>query len=57
MFEVLSPALDAFISRCVEPELPSGARWVKVVAAVDNAMDRDYSPGDAQVQLKLISQN
>lgn len=57
MFEVLSPALGGFITRIVEPELPSGARWVKVVAAVDNAMEREFNPEDAQVQLKLIAQN
>ncbi|MEV6346536.1 Swt1 family HEPN domain-containing protein [Actinoplanes sp. NPDC051851] len=57
MFDVLSPALDAFISRLVEPELPSGAKWVQVVASVDNAMDREYNRGDPQVQLKLLSQN
>jgi hypothetical protein len=57
MFEVLSPALDAFISRLIEPELPSGARWVKIVATVDNSLDREYSPRDAHLQLKLLSQN
>ncbi|MFF5230215.1 Swt1 family HEPN domain-containing protein [Dactylosporangium sp. NPDC000521] len=57
MFDVLAPALNRFIARAVEPELPDGAGWVRIVAAVDNTMDREHNPDDPYLQLKLLSQN
>lgn len=59
LFEVLSPALDAFIGTAVLPGLPPGTpSWVELMRAVDSAgADREYHSGDPMMQLKLLSQN
>jgi predicted AAA+ superfamily ATPase len=60
MFDLISPALDAFIDRVLGPELSEGADWVHLVAAKDGKqrpadLDR-YSRTDPYMQLRMLSE-
>ncbi len=61
MFDILSPALNQFITETTAPGLPQGASaWTVVMQTVDNTSGsaaHDYNPLDPQIQLKLLSQN
>jgi hypothetical protein len=60
MFELLAPALDAFIARSVVPMLPEGASWMSLVAIKDKKKGvegKEYHPLDPQVQLRMLTEN
>lgn len=60
MFEILSPELDVFIQKAVDPELPADAEWTSVVALRDKEKGiegKQYSRTDPQVQLRMLTQN
>lgn len=65
MFDVLSPALDAFISRVLEPELADQDEkvrtdWSLLLALKDakkGASGKTYSRTDPYVQLRMLSEN
>jgi hypothetical protein len=60
MFDLLSPALDAFIDRVLSPELPDGTDWAHLVALKDGrrgASDLSrYSRNDPYIQLRMLSE-
>jgi Swt1-like HEPN len=59
--EILSPELDSFIQRTVEPELPSAEDWTYIVETREQGRNRGvtrtYSRGDPQLQLRMLSEN
>jgi predicted AAA+ superfamily ATPase len=60
MFDILSPALNAFISGILTPHLAAGADWAQLVAAKDGAKHggiKTYSATDPQVQLRMLTEN
>ena len=60
MFEVLSPALDSFITRTMAAELPSGVSWSTLVKRRDETKGiggKDYDTADVQVQLRMLTEN
>ena len=59
MFDVLAPALDAFIQRVVAPELTADADWTMLVALRDQQKGisgKAYERHDAYVQLRMLSE-
>ncbi|NMO53435.1 ATP-binding protein [Actinoplanes sp. TBRC 11911] len=60
MFDLLSPALDQFITRVLKPELPPNVPWSTLVAAKDakkTGANKDYDTRDPQVQLRMLTEN
>lgn len=60
MFEVLAPALDAFITRVVGPDMPEGHDWTQLVALKDSkngTAGKSYSKLDPQIQLRMLTEN
>lgn len=61
MLEILAPALDTFIQRVVEPELPSGEDWTYVAEIRDQTRGRGgaktYSRSDPQLQFRMLCAN
>lgn len=60
MFEVLAPALDAFITRVVGPNMPEGHDWTQLVALKDSkngTVGKSYSRLDPQIQLRMLTEN
>lgn len=60
MFEIMSPALDDFITRTVEPVI-GDTDWTELVRLVDTgkgaALNKKYDRADPQVQLRFITEN
>jgi predicted AAA+ superfamily ATPase len=60
MFDVLGPALEAFISAVLNPHLPAESDWTQLVALKDskNAISgKQYSAMDPQLQLRMLTEN
>jgi predicted AAA+ superfamily ATPase len=58
LFEVMSPALDDYISSVIGAVDPSaGANWVQLVAAKDGHAGKVYDPLDPQVQLRMLTES
>jgi predicted AAA+ superfamily ATPase len=60
MFDLLSPALDDFITRVVGPELPADTDWSMLVALKDqqkHKAGKAYSRTDPHVQLRMLSED
>jgi len=55
-FEIIAPALDAYISSVIGAADPAaGANWVQLVAAKDGNASKVYDPLDPQVQLRILT--
>ena len=60
MFELLAPALDAFIQEAVGPRLNGDAEWTVLVQLYDERSGRSsltYSRNDPSVQLRMLTEN
>jgi hypothetical protein len=60
MFELLAPALDAFIAGSVGAQLSDGASWTSLVALKDKKKGvdgKEYDRLDPQVQLRMLTEN
>lgn len=58
MFDILSPALNQFITDVLTPHLAPGADWAQLVAAKDGAKgSKTYSATDPLMQLRMLSEN
>jgi hypothetical protein len=60
MFELMAPALNAFIQQSVSSNLEDGQPWVNLVAAKDEKKGitgKKYSATDPQVQLRMLTEN
>ena len=60
MFELLAPALDAFITGAVSSGVKAGTDWTLLVALKDEkkgASGKKYSRLDPQVQLRMLTEN
>ena len=60
MFDLLSPALAAFISRVIDPQLGDGYNWTQLVALKDTdagITGKTYSSTDPLVQLRMLTEN
>jgi hypothetical protein len=59
MFELLAPALDAFIQQAVQPKLNRDAEWTVLLELKDRdkAAGKQYRRLDPQDQLRMITEN
>src|SRR5579884_3172683 len=60
MFELVAPALDAFIQQAVEPRLNGDADWTALVRLYDEQNGRQgmsYSRIDPSLQLRMLTEN
>ena len=60
MFEMLAPALDAFITQVVGAQLPTGHDWTQLVALKDEqerCHGQEVLGVDPQLQLRMLTEN
>lgn len=58
MLELLAKELEPYIARVLVPLLPGAANdWTRLLATKDGHAGKQYSPTDAQVQLRTLTEN